>query len=447
MNLREFSIFSIYQLRGQAFGSYYRQYLVETLSEIPRSTIQDQLRSLLTHCQNNIPYYAQIMKRKGGSFIEDPIAYLRELPILTKDMIHEQFKNLQSRELRNHHWLINSTGGSTGDSVQFVQDRDFFARAGAISILFSKLIGKELGEREAILWGSLHDIEGTTEGWQARLSNSISNRTFLSVYRLDGQTIRNYISFLNRWRPKIIIAYAGAIYEIARYAEREGIKVEAQNAIITSAGMLLPMMREKIEKVFRCKVYNRYGTREVGDVACERPGFQGLWVAPWGNFIEVVDKDGQNCPPGVEGDLLITSLSNYAMPLVRYNIGDRGMLAASGIDNWDYQGQVLLKILGRTNDMFINKQNNLVDGMLFLPLLAYKEWIRRYQVVQKRPDYIVLRIVKWGNDPSREELELIRSRAKGIMAAECQVDFEFVDEIPLTMSGKHRYIISEVGKG
>lgn len=444
MNFRGKLLFTVYRLRGQAIGGYYQHYLRETLNGIPQFTVQNQLTLLLSHCQKNVPYYAKIMESIHHSFQDDPIAYLNELPILTKEIIQTRFNDLQSSDLGKRKWLVNSTGGSTGVSLQFIQDRDYYSRAGAISLLFSKLIGKELGEKEVYLWGSQHDIEGTSEGWRTRLANSISNRTFLSVYHLDDRTIRNEIQTLNQIRPKLIIAYAGAMYEFARFAEREHIKVIPQKAIMTSAGMLYPFMRKEIEKVFQCKVYNRYGCREAGDIACERPGVGGLWVAPWGNFIEVVDNDGKPVPPGVEGDLLVTSLNNFAMPFIRYHIGDRGVLAPNGSNGKNFQGQVLNNILGRTNDMFINKNHDLVDGILFLPLLAYKSWIKKYQVVQKQPDYVVIKIIKWGKEPAPDEIEWIRSKAKGIMGAECEIKIEFVDEIPSTPGGKYRYVLTEV---
>jgi len=86
-------------------------------------------------------------------------------------------------------------------------------------------------------------------------------------------------------------------------------------------------MREKVEEVFGCPVYNRYGSREVGDIAGECKYHQGLHVLPWGSYVEIVDEAGNLVEPGVEGRILVTCLTNYAMPLIRYDIGDRGALA------------------------------------------------------------------------------------------------------------------------
>lgn len=203
-------------------------------------------------------------------------------------------------------------------------------------------------------------------------------------------------------------------------------------------------MRKKIEGVFQCRVYDRYGSREVGAIACELPGLNGMWVPPWGNYIQVVDQHGQDCPPGTEGNILVTCLNNYAMPFIRYEIGDRGVLEPDSASSQVLRGQVLRLVLGRETDFFVDHKGDLIDGMLFLPLLAYRDWIRKYQVVQKNPDLIEIRIMVWDGMPDSNELEGIRSSVRQIMAAECEVNIRIVDEIPVTPAGKFLYILSEV---
>jgi len=443
MNLRKFLVFTIYRLRGQRYGAYYRHYLKESREGISPRTTCDLLKKLLNACLETDPYYSKLLKQSGYAPGDDPFQALKKLPILTRSTIHERFKELQSADLLMKHWEVNSTGGSTGESIQFIQDRDFYARASAISLLFSKLIGKELGEKEIFLWGSLHDVNPSPENWRARLIKRLENETFLSAFHLDPDTMRDFLRIINTSHPKLITAYAGAIYELAQFAERQGIQVRPQNAIITSAGKLYPFMREKIEGVFQCRVYDRYGSREVGAIACELPGLNGMWVPPWGNYIEVVDQHGQDCPSGTEGNILVTCLNNYAMPFIRYEIGDRGVLEPDSASSQLLRGQVLRLVLGRETDFFVNHKGDLIDGMLFLPLLAYRDWIRKYQVVQKKPDLIEIRIMVWDGMPDSNELEGIRSSVRRIMAAECEVNIRIVDEIPVTPTGKFLYILSE----
>jgi phenylacetate-CoA ligase len=257
--------------------------------------------------------------------------------------------------------------------------------------------------------------------------------------------MRRYISFINSKHPKLIGAYANALYELARYAEREGLQVLPQTAIITSAGTLYPFMRETIERIFQCRVFNRYGSREVGDIACERPDCEGLWVAPWGNYVEIIDSKGDRVPDGTEGEILVTSLTNYAMPFVRYKIGDLGMWADQKCQS-GRKGPLLKSISGRLADCFVKKDGSFVVPEFFIHMVGVefnKGWIRKYQVIQKRDLSIVFRIVSSGSDHPQEALNEIATNTRLIMDDDCEITFEFVDDIPASASGKYRYTLSE----
>jgi phenylacetate-CoA ligase len=446
VNLRQAAYFALVGLRGQPLGSYYRRILREDREGIPPDTTKRLLVQLLTHCRQSVPYYARVMQDLGDSFHEDPEAYLKRFPILTKATIRTHFDALKSDDLARRKWYVNSSGGSTGKPIELIQDRDYAARAGAMTLLYSKLAGREVGECEVWLWGSMRDVFGGTKSLRARLVDKLTNTTVLSVYRLGPGNMRTIIDTLNAKRPKQITAYAGDMYEVAKFAESEGLEVAPQTAIITSAVTLYPFMRDTIERVFQCRVFNRYGSREVGDIACERPGCRGLWVAPWGNYIEVVDREGNRVPDGTQGDILVTSLTNYAMPMVRYRIEDRGVLAPPGSNGRGRYEQVLDAVLGRSYDMFINRRGTLIEAGHFMLLLYFRDWVSKYQVVQKSDSHIEFRIVKAGSGPPPAELDEISARVRVIMRDDVKVTFQFADDIVASDSGKFRFIISEVNR-
>ena len=442
--LREWIYFSLVGIRGQALGSYYRHILTEDRSGISRDTSARLLRNLFIHCKESVPYYAKIIQEVGDSYLDDPIDYLHRIPILSRDLLRKSYNELKSSDLHRRRWFLNTTGGSTGDPIRFIQDREYAARSGAITLLFSKLAGREFGESELYLWGSERDIIRGSEKWQARLIHKLTNSSFINAFRMTPETMRGAISLLNQQKPKLIVAYVDSIYALARFVEREGLAVVPQIAIMTSAGTLYPFMREKIERVFQCRVFNRYGAREVGDIACERPGLDGLWVAPWGNYIEIIDKDGNLVTDGTEGDILVTSLTNYAMPLIRYRIGDRGILTPSS-NNYRYQNeQVFENITGRTTDIIITKNGDIVHGGYFMVLLFYRDWILHYQVVQKSYSHLVFRIIKSDSTYQQSELDEITKDSQIVMGDDCKIEFKFVNEISPSPSGKYRYIISEL---
>jgi phenylacetate-CoA ligase len=301
-----------------------------------------------------------------------------------------------------------------------------------------------VGEPEVWLWGSVRDLVDGSMGWRATIVNGITRTIFLNALHMSPDRMRRYVATLNATKPKLIIAYAESAFELATFAENQGIRVEPQEAMITSAGTLYPFMRSTIERVFQCRVFNRYGSREVGDIGFERPGCEGLWVAPWGSYIEIVDEAGRRLPPGREGEILVTSLTNYAMPLMRYRIGDRGALMPGESEPAAGRGQVLQSVIGRTCDTFRDRDGNLVHPGYFVFLLYFRDWVGKFQVIQKSLSCIVFKIVKSGPAPDRVELEEIARKTRFVMGEDCEVLFEFVDDIPVAESGKRRFTISDV---
>ncbi len=269
MNYRQRLYFALVNLRGQPLGSYYRRYLDEYQNGIPADTTRQLLVQLFQHCERAVPYYASIIQQKGRGYQDDPFEYLRNFPILTRDQLHRHFNELKSADLSNRNWFTNCTGVSTGEPAQFIQDGEYISQVGAISLLFSRLAGKEVGEPEIKLWGSDRDIIRNQESWRATLVNQLIRTQVINSALMTPSRMREFIQVLNKTRPKLIVAYAESIYELARFAEADGLNVSPQAAIMTSAGKLFPFMRVKIQKVFQCQVHDRYGSREFGDMACE----------------------------------------------------------------------------------------------------------------------------------------------------------------------------------
>jgi phenylacetate-coenzyme A ligase PaaK-like adenylate-forming protein len=431
--------------RGYRFPSYWSQYWDECERGCTGATTLAALHQLLRHCRKAVPYYADLLKKApcGESGTIDPREELLRLPVLTKHTIRTNLEGLQSTDLQHRSWSHNTSGGSTGEPVRLVQDAEYEDRSRAITMVFYSLLGYQTGQATVRLWGSERDVEGGTGSPKARFFNWLTATTWLNAFLMSPVRMRQYVETLNRVRPRLIVAYAQAAYELARFVEREELAVAPQRVVVTSAGTLYPFMREKIAQVFGCQVYNLYGSREVSDIACEIPGTEGLWVAPWGNYLEILDDEGMPVRPGEEGNIVVTCLTNYAMPLLRYWIGDRGALLveqASGGSGL----QFLKHVSGRNVDVFRTRGETLVDGEYFTHLLYFRPWVWKFQVIQKDYEQVLFKVVRTNGDAPRGELEEIAAKARRVMGSNCRVDFEFVSELPPHPSGKYRYTISEV---
>lgn len=266
----------------------------------------------------------------------------------------------------------------------------------------------------------------------------------LNAFHLTPDMMYEFLQLLNTKPPGLIIAYAHSMYELARFAEREQISMRPQSAIITSAGMLYPFMREAIEYVFHCQVFNRYSSREVGDIAGDCAYHRGLHVFPWGCYVEIVDEAGHRLPPGTEGTIVVTSLNNFVMPLLRYQLSDRGSLSAEATCRCGRRGQILEKVSGRTADVIRTQDGTLIDGEYFTHILYFRTWVEKFQVLQKSYSSILFKIKVCGQGYDRAEVDDIVYKTRAVMGKDCQVDFDFVEDIPNSGSGKYRFTLSEV---
>jgi phenylacetate-CoA ligase len=444
LNLRRNLYFTLAALRGRKFGRYYQTFVEQDRLGIPADTLEKRLVSLLDHSIKNVPYYARLSQKLRGSYRDDPFEYLTQMPVLTKPLIRTNSQALLSVDIDRRAWFSNASGGSTGEPIEIIQDRAYTDQITALTLLYSRLAGRELGEPQIQLWGSLSELNMVSESLKSRFQSRLENNLWLNAFHMTSDRMRDYLSTINRIKPKLILAYVSAIFDLANFCEREKINIEPQNAIMTSAGMLYPHMREVIERVFKCPVYNRYGSREVGDIACERKGLQGLWVAPWGNYIEVVDEHGNRLPDGCEGEILVTSLTNYVMPLIRYRIGDRGYLCGQTKPQQFAGQQIFGDITGRTYESFRKLDGSIVNPAYFVTVMFHRSWVKQYQVIQKDYGLVIYRIVKATEIISDAELNEIIEKTRLVMGQDCEVQFDFVREIPESASGKLMYLVTEV---
>jgi phenylacetate-CoA ligase len=399
---------------------------------------------VLGHAAAHVPFYRSALRGLEAEIETDPAAALRRLSPVTKETIRTRFADLCSDDLSKRRSYEQTSGGSTGEPVRFIQDMHFRDRDNAIQMLMSTWTGWKPGEREVMVVGSEREILENNLAFQARVSNRLMRRRYFNAFKLTSETMVACLEDLDRDPPKLIRGYSQSIDDLAAFAQREGISVAPQHAILSSAGMLYPSMRERMEAVFGCKVFNQYGSREVSGIACECEHQRGLHMFPWMNFVEIVDEDGNPVEPGVEGRVLVTALCNYAMPLIRFDIGDRAVLVPDDEPPCPCGrgGQRIGKVLGRTVDTFEAADGTLVSGSYFVHLLFFRDAITRFQIVQRAPARVTYRLVTTARLPEEDLTEIARD-TQAVMGKGCKVEFEYVEEIAPSPSGKHRYTMRE----
>jgi phenylacetate-CoA ligase len=436
--LRRETYFLLHRATGSRLGSHYRLF---SRQDRDRSYPEPGalLAETLEHAVATVPHYRGMVT--PDQIREDPFAALFRFPLLDRETVRASGAALLSEQGDRRRWVENTSGGSTGEPVKLLQDPEHLARTVAAREVYSTWAGGELGEPELYIWGSEKDLEGGTS-LRGRFGTWLLRRTLLNAFLLTDETIEAILGQLREGPPQLVIAYAQAGYEVARFASRNGIEVPPQRGAIATAGTLHDFMREQLEQTFGCRVLNRYGSRETGDMAGECEFRTGLHVLPWNCHVEVVGPEGEPVGPGEEGEIAVTAFTNRAMPLVRYLIGDRARLPAGEVDcPCGRRTQMLAEVTGRNVDMFLGADGQMVDGEYFTHLMYFRPWLRQFQVVQRAPDEVVYRTS--GEDVPAADREEIEAKTKAVLGPDCAVVFERVGTIEPSASGKLRYTIRE----
>ncbi len=415
--------------------------------------MEKKLKVILSHSYNHIPYYRKILfeKKLIKESGEVDLDRFFEIPLLSREALHAQLENLTSEDVQARKWFYNTSGGSTGIPVKFIQDKNYVNWREAVKLLYDSWSGCNLGDRKVILWGSERDLFVGKETFRIRAIQWMRNSTVLNAFLMTPEKMRNYASIINNRQPTQIRAYAESMYEIACFLQGENIKIHSPRSIMTSAGTLYPYMRETIENVFRAPVFNRYGSREMGDIACECEYHNGLHISPMTHFVEILDKNSKPTEPGELGEIIVTCLTNFSMPLIRYRIGDMGSWN-SEVCPCGRRWPLLKEVSGRVTDTFIRRDGSIISPEYLIHLIGVvlnKGWIKKYQIIQEDYEHILVRIVLLNQmtDPYTSysnELKEMTKKIQLVMGKECDVGYKFPNTISPTSSGKYRFTISKI---
>lgn len=398
-----------------------------------------RLKELVQHAYQNVPYYRTAMDKLGLAplDIQTPQDYAR-LPILTKQEINAHREEMVAQNYPKEKLIPTASGGSTGAPVHLYHDPGLVAAYRAAKLRNFRWVGWAPGDAWARLWGSAFDV-APHQALLGRMWDRLTRVLILPCFQMDEDTMEEYARALLRFKPDVIEAYTTPMYLFARFLESKGIKDIQPKGVICSAEMLFPYQREAIEKVFHCKVFNRYGGREMGDVSHECPE-GSLHINAENIYVEFL-RDGQPGRPGEAGEIILTPLDSYGMPLLRYQVEDIG--SPSEKDCSCGRGLPLMEVVeGRVQDLISLPSGRYLPGEFFPHL--FKDFdIVRFQVVQESLRHLLIKIVKGNNLPQRD-IDYLVGKIREYVGDAVELELDFVDDIPLTPSGKFRYTVSKV---
>jgi phenylacetate-CoA ligase len=428
---------------GSPYLRHYRQ-LRRTQYDAPeviRARQWQQVRSMLQHAWATVPYYRQRLAQVDltPEDIRDLDDYVL-VPVLTKTDIREQGWGLVAEPYRRAVLHRKETSGSTGVPLEIFVDEDSQQWKRACTLRADEWSGWRFGERVARLWGGPPHLK---HGWRGRLRNALLERAvWLDTLHLDERALADFARRLRRRPPSLVFGHAHSVYLFAEYLRQAGGPRIQPHGIITTAMVLHDWQRRVIEDVFQCKATNRYGCEEVSLIACECEQHRGLHISADSVYVEVL-RDGRPALPGEPGSVVVTDLTNRAMPLIRYQVGDVAVLADRRCPCG--RGLPLLEQLdGREADYVTTPSGELISGISLTDHFACRvPGVVQLQIIQETLHEFRFRIVR-GPGFGPHSLERMQALAAERFGPEAVFECEYVERIPQEPSGKYRFCISRV---
>jgi phenylacetate-CoA ligase len=407
-----------------------------------------QLRAVLAFAHKAIPFYRDRLDATGISPGTDltPEAWAR-LPLLTREDIQDAGPSLRAGRLPRNHGKPTpiTTSGSTGKPITTygTEVTGFFWCA--ITIREHCWHGRDFSRSLAAIRHYRNQSAPYPEGLESpNWGNSTAMVTttgpafMLNIYTPTQQQAE----WLARRNPDYLITFPSNLPPLARYCRDNEIRIPNLRQVCTLGEVLPPEARSLCREAWGIGVKDIYSSQEAGYLALQCPDHEHYHVQSENVLLEVLDDDGRPCAPGQTGRVVATSLHNFAMPLLRYDLGDYAEVGdpcpcGRGLP-------VLTRINGRVRNLL-----TLPTGEQRWPVFGENNFndiapIRQYQIVQKSLETIEVRLVVLA-DLDDDQEERLRSLILDRLGHPFTLVFSYLDDIPRTASGKFEDFRSEIG--
>ncbi|UCH03163.1 MAG: phenylacetate--CoA ligase family protein [Candidatus Bathyarchaeota archaeon] len=400
-----------------------------------------RLKAMVSFAYNSIPYYH---KRFRAANIKpcDLKTYddMQKIPITTKQDIQKHYQDLLFSKAYPKGGKVQRTSGSTGMPLRVVLDRRTKIYVEALKQYVYKVYGLQLRDKLVIVVGEkiLRSKLGPLNSLLFRHNlNCVplnhSRRTAIEYSQALAEVLRAL-------SPDALSSMPWVLHDLCK-VDTSGI---TPRFTFSRQQVLTDDVRRVIEQVLETEVLDTYGSTEFEVLGFECPEHTGMHILTDAVYVEYL-KNGEPVAPKESGEVVVTGLSNRAMPLIRYKLGDIAEVSDERCPCG--RGWPLIKsILGRSNENLILPSGTILDPHRINHWLAETTkkniWcFSQYQIVQEKPDHIVLRFVK-GREFNPKAVEEIRHRAQqNCRCEDIAITTEIVDDIIQDRPGKRRIII------
>lgn len=405
-----------------------------------RSYKEEHLYKILEYAYNKVPFYKKfyddhLVKPNDFKGIDD----INKFPILTKELIRANYKQMLARDFDKKNLLASHTSGSSGKALDFYQTKDSLPFIWAIWWRFRNRFGVEWGDKHLNCTGKLVVPIKTKESPFWRI-NKPMNQWLINMQHISSEKIHDIANMIDLEQFMYFSGYPSIIYSLASLMLDKGIKItNAPHFIFTGAEKMYEDQKIVIKKIFPNVILSdHYGTSEgvVNASKCKNDIYHEDFEL---GHLECEEKHWLS-DTEYEGDILGTSFINYGMPFIRYKIGDSAIWSTKNC-SCGLHSQVITDIQGRTEDYIITPEGLKLKRFDYL----FKDTIdiQECQVVQERLGHIIFRIVKRATYSLKTE-QHIEKNVHEMISPTIICHFEYVSEIERTSAGKFKAVVSKL---
>ena len=398
------------------------------------------LRALLTYAGEHVPYYRELFRRER--FEPRGVASRRDLealPLLTREIVREQYADLVDPAHRGKN-LKKGTSGSTGTPLKFEYSMASECWRQAVKLRGYQWAGYRPGLKTFYYWAA---VSGAPPTLKIRVDRALRRETFVDSMKQDVGCRRAALALFRKMRPNVVVCYTQSCAQFARWILDEGLRDWNDVPVICGAEAVLSGDRAVLSRAFGPDIFETYGSRETMLIAAECEAHDGMHIQEENILLEVL-KNGSAAAPGCPGDVVVTDLHNFGMPLIRYVNGDVAILAEGGPCPCGRDLAKVARVEGRRADTLRDGSGNPIPGVVFHVLFsdARREIVRQFQAVQSQGGAVVLKVVR-GREFSEEAFKAITRRFSEYLHG-LPFSVEFHETIaPQGSSGKIKTIIAE----
>jgi len=400
----------------------------------------EQLRVLIDHARTQVPYYrdhlhrAQIFSLGGLS----PSSFAR-WPVLSRGDVLGAADALLARKRPAAHGEIawNTSTGSTGQPVRVATS--------ALSALFRDALvlrshfwyGLDLNQKFAAIRPGSH---GSSTGVNWGSATHATFDTGPGVRFGINEDLLVQLEWLCKEAPAYLLARGHTLWSLIHESRTTGLRPAGLKALLSFADRIPDDLRELARDTWQVPVFDTYSAGEFGALALQCPEHDHMHVQAENVLVEILREDGSACAPGEVGRVVVTDLHNFAMPLIRYAIGD---YAEAGVACPCGRGlPVIRRIAGRASNMAID-----AEGRRYWPFVGSKIWINtpitQRQMIQLTRSHIEVRYVA-ARDLAPAEMTSVRDGIVAALRHPFECSFVRVAEIARTPGAKYEDFISRV---